>query len=74
VLGLSRNETHWGRGFPYDVPAIAAIESVRLDAPVTLFAGDNGSGKSTLIEAIAEAIGLPGRTGPLRPRGARARG
>jgi predicted ATPase len=65
LLGLCRNETHWGNGFPYDVPAIAAIESVRLDAPVTLFAGDNGTGKSTLIEAIAEAIGFAAEGGEL---------
>jgi predicted ATPase len=69
VLGLSRNETHWGSGFPYDVPAIAAIESVRLEAPVTLFAGDNGTGKSTLIEAIAEAIGFAAEGGELERSG-----
>jgi predicted ATPase len=34
----------------------AAIEALRLDAPVTLLAGDNGTGKSTLIEALAEAM------------------
>jgi predicted ATPase len=69
VLGLCRNETHWASGFPYDVPAIAAIESVRLDAPVTVFAGDNGSGKSTLIEAIAEAIGFAAEGGELERSG-----
>lgn len=62
LIGLRREEERWGEGFPFDVPAVAAVETIRLDAPVTLLAGDNGTGKSTLIEAIAEAIGF-GREG-----------
>ena len=57
VLGL-RREGGWGSGFPFDVPAVAAVEEIKLDRPVTLLAGDNGSGKSTILEAIAEAIGF----------------
>jgi predicted ATPase len=56
--GLRRDPGRWQEGFPFDVPAVADVESLRLDAPVTLIAGDNGSGKSTLVEAIAEAIGF----------------
>ena len=57
LLGLRKVEEHWEEeGFPYDVPAVAAVEDLRLDAPITLLAGDNGTGKSTLIEAIAEAM------------------
>ena len=52
-------------GFPFDVPAIAAVEEVRLDRPVTLLAGENGSGKSTLLEAIAQAIGFADEGGEL---------
>jgi predicted ATPase len=69
LLGLCRDERHWGSGFPFDLPAIEAIESVRLDAPVTLLAGDNGTGKSTLIEAIAEAIGFAAEGGELERSG-----
>jgi predicted ATPase len=58
VLGLRRDPALWGSGFPFDVPAVAAVESLALDAPVTFLAGDNGTGKSTLVEAIAEAIGF----------------
>jgi predicted ATPase len=59
LLGLRRDpEVGWGTGFPYAVPAVAAIEDLRLDRPVTLLAGDNGTGKSTIVEAIAEAIGF----------------
>ena len=38
-------------GFPFDVPALAAIEQLELDAPVTLLAGDNGTGYEDL-EAV----------------------
>lgn len=44
-------------GFPFDLPAVAALDRLRL-ASVTLLAGDNGSGKSTIVEAIAQAAGF----------------
>jgi predicted ATPase len=43
------------RGFPFDLPAIRSLPSLRLEAPVTLFVGENGSGKSTVLEAVAIA-------------------
>src|SRR3954469_25124436 len=73
LIGLRRVPERWGAGFPFDVPAIAAVEPLRLDAPVTLLAGDNGTGKSTLVEAVAEGMGFaPGggeleRSGELPP-------
>lgn len=60
-----------GEGFPFDVPAMAAIEQLRLDCPVTLLAGDNGTGKSTVIEAIAEALGFAAEGGELTRLGER---
>jgi len=45
--------------FPFNVPAIRALEELALDAPVTFFVGENGSGKSTLLEGLAIATGLP---------------
>jgi len=69
LLGLRRNMGRWGAGFPYDVPAVAAIEHLRLDAPVTLLAGDNGTGKSTIVEAIAEALGFDPEGGELERSG-----
>lgn len=45
--------------FPFSVPAIAGLETLDFDAPVTCFVGENGSGKSTLLEALAIAAGLP---------------
>jgi predicted ATPase len=69
VLGFRRNDDRWGEGFPFAVPAVEAIEALRLDAPVTLLAGDNGTGKSTLVEAIAEAIGFAPEGGELERLG-----
>jgi predicted ATPase len=69
LRGLRRVPSRWGEGFPFDVPAVADVEALRLDAPVTLLAGDNGSGKSTLIEAIAEAIGFGAQGGELERLG-----
>jgi predicted ATPase len=69
VLGLRRTGRGWGDGFPYDLPAIARVEEVRLDQPVTLLAGDNGTGKSTVVEAIAEAMGFAEEGGELERSG-----
>lgn len=53
-------------GFPFSVPAVATLDSLDLDAPVTVFVGENGSGKSTLMEALAIACALPA-VGSARP-------
>ena len=65
ILGLRRDQGRWERGFPFDVPAVAAVEDVRLDRPVTMLAGENGTGKSTILEAVAEAIGFRDEGGEL---------
>ena len=59
----------WRDGFPFDVPAVAAIDQLDLDAPVILLAGDNGTGKSTIVEAIAEAMGFAPEGGELERSG-----
>ena len=69
LLGLRRVPECWGSGFPFDVPAVAALDDVPLDAPVTLLAGDNGTGKSTIVEAIAEAMGFGPEGGELERAG-----
>src|SRR3954454_4891518 len=69
LIGLRRVPERWRSGFPFDVPAVAAVEQMRLHAPVTLLAGDNGTGKSTLVEAIAEAIGFGAEGGELERPG-----
>jgi predicted ATPase len=70
VLSLRRDPGRWGDGFPFEVPAVADVERLRLgDAPVTLLAGDNGSGKSTIVEAVAEAMGFAAEGGELERSG-----
>ena len=59
----------WGSGFPYDVPAVDAVETLDLSGPITLLAGDNGTGKSTIVEAIAEALGFAAEGGELERSG-----
>jgi len=44
--------------YPFSIPAVKAIESLDLSAPVTFLVGENGSGKSTLTESIAVAAGF----------------
>jgi predicted ATPase len=41
--------------YPFNIPAIASLDELRLDPRLTLLVGENGSGKSTLLEAIAIA-------------------
>ena len=69
VLGFVRVQGLWGEGFPFDVPALSAIEELRLDVPVTLLAGENGAGKSTILELAAEAIGFAAQGGELERLG-----
>ena len=68
-LGFRRNDGFWGSGFPFDIPAMAAAETLRLEGSVTLLAGDNGTGKSTLIEAIAQSMGFAAQGGELERAG-----
>lgn len=46
-------------GYPFSVPAVAALRSapLRFDAAVTFLVGENGSGKSAILEGLACAIG-----------------
>jgi energy-coupling factor transporter ATP-binding protein EcfA2 len=36
--------------YPFSIPAIASLQTLSLDWPVTFLVGKNGSGKSTLLE------------------------
>ena len=42
----------------WTIPAIAGVERVDFERPVTCFVGENGSGKSTLLEAMAINCGF----------------
>lgn len=61
--GLREIELVWDdivdrQSYPFDIPALAGLGVLPLDAPVTFLVGENGSGKSTLVEAVAIAAGL----------------
>lgn len=45
-----------GEGYPFTVPAIAALRELSFSAPVTVICGDNGSGKSTLLSILAAKL------------------
>lgn len=42
----------------WTIPAIAGVERVDFERPVTCFVGENSSGKSTLLEAMAVSYGF----------------
>ena len=46
------------RSYLKGIPAIASIDDLQFEKPITFFVGENGSGKSTLLEAIAFAYGF----------------
>jgi predicted ATPase len=43
--------------FPFNVPIIKSLATIKFSSPVTFLVGENGCGKSTLLEAIAAAVG-----------------
>lgn len=44
--------------YPFQIPAIRSLNSLKFHPDVTFIIGENGSGKSTLIEAIALQMGF----------------
>lgn len=46
-----------GSQYPFTVPTIQNLSTLRFQSPITIFVGENGTGKSTLLEALAAAIG-----------------
>ena len=42
----------------WGINAIAGVDRIDFDSPVTCFVGENGSGKSTLLEAMAVCAGF----------------
>ena len=44
--------------YPFNIPAVSNLTSLKLHPDVTFIVGENGSGKSTLIEAMALSLGL----------------
>lgn len=57
-IRLSRGEIDDPGSYPFSLPAVRTLESLRLHPKVTFLVGENGSGKSTITEAVAIAVGL----------------
>lgn len=57
-ISLRRERVVDGGAYPFHIPAVKNLQSLRFPQPVTFFAGENGTGKSTLLEAIAVACGF----------------
>jgi predicted ATPase len=57
AVALLREKIADADRYPFDIPAIRALDTLELHPKVTFLVGENGSGKSTLVEAIAVAAG-----------------
>jgi len=57
-IWLKREEVASFDQYPFSLPAVRPLESIKFHPAVTFFIGENGSGKSTLLEAIAVACGF----------------
>jgi predicted ATPase len=44
--------------YPFSIPAVGRLKTLKLHPKATFFIGENGTGKSTLLEAIAVAAGM----------------
>ena len=57
-IRLKREEVPDFRAYPFSIPAIRKLDTLKLDPKVTFFIGENGMGKSTLLEAAAVNFGF----------------
>ncbi len=57
-LELRRDTVEDWSAYPFNIPAVASLQTLEFNAKVTCFIGENGAGKSTLIEAIAILAGF----------------
>lgn len=57
-LSIKRDKIENKESYPFSIPAIRELETIKLGKEVTFFVGENGSGKSTLLEAIAISLGF----------------
>ena len=56
LLGVRLDPARVDDGYPFCVPSLRQLKTLRFPTPITFFVGENGSGKSTLLEGIARAL------------------
>jgi predicted ATPase len=54
--------------YPFNIPAIKHLNTLKFHPDITFFVGENGAGKSTLLEAIALAMGFSAEGGTKNAR------
>lgn len=64
-LSLNHEKIENKEIYPFSIPAISKLDSLKLGKEVTIFVGENGSGKSTLMEAIAVSLGFNAEGGSI---------
>ncbi len=57
-IRLRREDIEDFNVYPFGIPGIKGLDSLRFHPDVTFFVGENGTGKSTLIESIAVSLGF----------------
>ena len=57
-ISLKRELIDSFKTYPFCIPAVRELDSIKFGKEVTIFVGENGSGKSTLLEAIAVGLGF----------------
>ncbi len=68
-IRLDRDNVAGFDAYPFNIPAVRELRTLKLHPDVTFFSGENGSGKSTLLEAIALAMGFSQEGGTRNMRG-----
>jgi predicted ATPase len=58
AITLKRDTIPSKKSYPFSIPSIAKLSTLKLHPKVTFFVGENGSGKSTLLEALAVKLGF----------------
>jgi predicted ATPase len=57
-ISLKRDLVEDFHAYPFCIPGVRKLKTLKFHPDVTFFVGENGSGKSTLIEAIAVGLGF----------------
>lgn len=57
-IGLKDKTIDFPADFPFNIPSIKNLPTIKFHKDVTFIVGENGSGKSTFIESVVQWLGL----------------